>query len=112
MAEELPSHFIDPVQDALLRSFWRKGSLLNFLRTHKISENLLATWQETETKRMFLGRLLPELEAHEKGSRILRQMAASLAEQVKFADLEGWEDTPEKIQRAKDAVRSLREYID
>ena len=61
MPEQLPSHFIDLVQDALLKSFWRKNTLLNFLRRHKIAEGFLATWQETETKRVFVGRLFPKL---------------------------------------------------
>jgi hypothetical protein len=113
MAEnDLPSHFIDLVHDAVLKSFWRKTSLLSFLRRHKISENFLATWQETETKRVFLGRLLPKLEAHAKGSLIIRQMAASLADQAKFPDLEGWEDTPQKLEAAAASVRSLRQYIE
>jgi hypothetical protein len=68
MSEGLPSYFIDLVHDALLKSFWRKNSLLNFLRRHKISENFLGSWQETETKRVFVGRLLPKLEKHQKGS--------------------------------------------
>jgi hypothetical protein len=85
---------------------------LNFLRRHKISENFLATWQETETKRVFVARLLPKLEAHEKGSQILKQMAISLADQVKFPDLEGWEDTKEKVQVAKEAVQALRQYLE
>jgi hypothetical protein len=112
MAEDLPSHFIDLVQDAALKSFWRKNSLLNFLRRHKISENFLATWQETETKRVFIARLLPKLEAHEKGSQIVKQMAVSLADQLKFPDLEGWEDTKEKVQVAREAVQGLRQYLE
>src|SRR3989442_1661448 len=79
--DDLPSHFIDLVHDALLKSFWRKNALLNFLRRHKISGNFLATWDESETKRVFVGRLLPKLEAHQKGSQILKQMAVSLADQ-------------------------------
>jgi len=85
---------------------------LNFLRRHKISENFLATWQETETKRVFVARLLPKLEAHEKGSQILKQMAVSLADQVKFPDLEGWEDTKQKVQSASEAVHALRQYLE
>jgi hypothetical protein len=112
MSNDLPSHFIDLVQDAVLKSFWRKNALLNFLRRHKISENFLATWQETETKRIFVARLLPKLEAHEKGSQILKQMAVSLADQVKFPDLEGWEDTKEKVQAAKEAVQAIRQYLE
>ncbi|MCI0744498.1 MAG: hypothetical protein L0Y58_03735 [Verrucomicrobia subdivision 3 bacterium] len=110
--DDLPSHFIDLVQDALLKSFWRKNALLNFLRRHKISENFLATWQETETKRVFVARLLPKVEGHSRGSQIIKQMAVSLAEQVKFPDLEGWEDTPQKVQAANEAVQALRQYLD
>jgi hypothetical protein len=43
VSEDLPSHFIDRVHEALLRSFWRKTALPNFLRRHKISENFLTT---------------------------------------------------------------------
>jgi len=111
MSEQLPSHFIDLVQDALLKSFWRKNSLLNFLRRHKISENFLATWQETETKRVFVGRLFPKLEKDNKGDQVIKQMAVSLAEQLKFPDLEGWEDSQTKIQSAKEAVAALRYYL-
>jgi hypothetical protein len=110
--ETLPSHFIDLVQDTLLKSFWRKNALIAFLRRHHISENFLSSWQETETKRVFLGRLLPKLEVHQKGSRILKQMAVSLAEQVKFPDLEGWEDSQQKIVGAKEAVASLKRYLE
>jgi hypothetical protein len=109
---DLPSHFIDLVHDALLKSFWRKTALLNFLRRHKISENFLGTWHESETKRLFVGRLLPKLEAHAKGSQIIRQMAASLADQDRFPDLEGWEDTPQKLESAAASVRSLRQYLE
>jgi len=109
---DLPSHFIDLVQDTLLKSFWRKNALLSFLRRHHISENFLSSWQETETKRVFLGRLLPKLEVHQKGSLILKQMAVSLADQVKFPDLEGWEDSQEKIAAAREAVASLKRYLE
>jgi hypothetical protein len=112
MPDDLPSHFIDLVHDTLLKSFWRKNALLNFLRRHKIAVGFLASWQETETKRLFLARLLPKLEAHKSGSQVLKQMAASLAEQVKFPDLEGWEDTSQKVQAAKEAVQALRQYLD
>lgn len=112
MAEHLPSHFIDLVQDALLKSFWRKAALLAFLRRHRISSNFLATWDTTETKRVFLSRLFPRLEASEKGVAVFKQMAVSLADQVKFPDLEGWEDSEEKIRVARDAVGSLKRYLE
>lgn len=111
MPEQLPSHFIDLVQDALLKSFWRKNALLNFLRRHKIAESFLATWQETETKRVFVGRLFPKLESDSKGAQVIKRMAASLSEQAKFPDLEGWEDAQTKIQSAKEAIAALRHYL-
>lgn len=111
MPEQLPSHFIDLVQDALLKSFWRKNALLSFLRRHKIAESFLATWQETETKRVFVGRLFPKLESDNKGAQVIKQMAVSLSEQLKFPDLEGWEDAQTKIQSAKEAIAALRRYL-
>ena len=111
MPEQLPSHFIDLVQDALLKSFWRKNTLLNFLRRHKIAEAFLATWQETETKRVFVERLFPKLESDNKGAQVIKQMAVSLSEQVKFPDLEGWENSQTKIQSAKEAIVALRHYL-
>lgn len=111
MATELPSHFIDLVQDAALKSFWRKNTLLNFLRRHHIAETFLGTWQETERKRSFLARLLPQLEKHPQGAQVIREMANSLANQIKFPDLEGWEDTKDKVQAAADAVQALRQYL-
>lgn len=111
MPEQLPSHFIDLVQDALLKSFWRKNALLNFLRRHMIAESFLATWQETETKRVFVGRLFPKLESDNKGAQVIKQMAVSLSEQVKFPDLEGWEDAQTKIQSAKEAIVALCHYL-
>ena len=95
----------------VLKSFWRKNALLNFLRRHKIAEGFLATWQETETKRVFVGRLFPKLESDNKGAQVIKQMAVSLSEQLKFPDLEGWEDTQAKVQSAKEAIVALRRYL-
>jgi hypothetical protein len=39
-------------------------------------------------------------------------MAISLADQVKFPDLEGWEDSQQKIAGAKEAVASLKRYLE
>lgn len=112
MSEELSSHFLDLVQDAMLKSFWRRRALLAFLRRHRISENFLAAWDKSESKRDFLARLFPKLESSQKGSVVIRKMADSLAEQVKFPDLEGWEDSAEKIKAATEAVCSLKAYLD
>src|SRR5713101_5937806 len=112
MSEERSSHFLDLVQDAMLKSFWRRRALLAFLGRHRISENFLAAWDKSESKRDFLARLFPKLESIQKGSAVIRKMADSLAEQVKFPDLEGWEDSAEKIKGATEAVRPLRAYLE
>ncbi|EIQ00011.1 hypothetical protein OpiT1DRAFT_04547 [Opitutaceae bacterium TAV1] len=109
---DLPFHFVELVQDTLLKSIWRKNTLLTFLRRHKIQESLLSSWQETETKRVFLSRILPQVEASDGGAQLIKQMAVTLADQIKFPDLEGWEDAAVKIKNASESVASLRHYLD
>ncbi|MGH9424795.1 MAG: restriction endonuclease, partial [Terriglobia bacterium] len=46
-----------------------------------------------------------------KGAQVIKQMAVSLSEQLKFPDLEGWEDAQAKIQSAKEAIVALRRYL-
>ena len=107
----LPPHFIDLVQDALLKSFWKKQSLRNFLRRSHISETFLSQLSDSEMKRDWLDRLFPKLEATEKGQALIQQMARSLADQTSFPDLTNWEDSSEKIRAAKEAVNALKIYL-
>lgn len=107
----LPPHFIDLVQDALLKSFWKKQSLRNFLRRSHISESFLSQLSDSEMKRDWLDRLFPKLEATEKGQTLIQQMARSLADQSSFPDLTNWEDSSEKIRAAKEAVNALKNYL-
>src|SRR2546428_5438096 len=112
MSQQLPSHFLDLVHDALLKSFWRRRALLAFLRRHRISESFLASWDNSESKRDFLARLFPKLESSQKGPLVIKKMAISLEEQVKFPDLEGWEDSDAKIKAATEAVDALKAYLE
>ena len=109
---KLPSHLIELVQDALLKSFWRKPALKNFLRRNGISEAALAQLDNSETKRVWLDRLFPKIEISERGQAVIQQMAASLADQTSFPDLTTWEDSELKIMQAKEAVAALKEYLD
>lgn len=109
---KLPSHFIELVQDALLKSFWRKPALKNFLRRNGISEAALAQLDSNESKRVWLDRLFPRIEASPKGEAVIQQMAASLADQSSFPDLMNWEDAELKVRQAKDAVEELKAYLD
>lgn len=112
MAEKLPPHLLDLIADALLQSFWRKRSLRLFLRRMNIKEEVLATWHEdSETKRDFIFRLFPHLERTEAGLVVLRNIARELANQVKFPDLDGWEDSAEKKARAATSVSTLKAYL-
>lgn len=108
----LPPHFLDLVADALLHSYWRKRSLRSFLRRMGIRDEFLATWHDDgETKRDFIYRMIPYLEKSDAGQAALRSIARELADQVKFPDLDGWDDSAQMKARASDAVRSLKAYL-
>ena len=62
MATRLAPHFIELVYDALLKSFWRKKALRNFLRRSHVAENFLGQLSEDESKRDWLDRLFKRLE--------------------------------------------------
>jgi len=111
MSQRLPSHFIDLVRDALLKSFWRKPTLRQFLQRHRVKESFLATWSSDETKREILDRLFPKLETTDQGQQVIRQMAISLADQIAFPDLKGWEDEALKQKAAMEAVAALKVYL-
>ena len=112
MSDKLPPHFLDLIADALLHSFWRKRSLRAFLRRMGIKDSFLATWHDDgETKRDFIYRLFPFLESTEPGRRVLREIARELSDQVKFPDLDNWEDSQAKKAHAAEAVRALKGYL-
>lgn len=76
-----------------------------------MKESFLGTWQEEESKRDFLHRLFPRLEASgDAGLRVVNLMADSLIQQETFPDLVGWEDSKQKIVEATAAVKALRVY--
>ena len=66
---------------------------------------------EDESKRQLLDRLIPALEAAEKGPAVIKQLAVHLSDQVSFPDLTGWPDEADKIRAAKAAVVALKAYI-
>ncbi len=108
MKSRLTPYYISLIYEACLKSFWRRIALRNFLRECKISENFLATWSEDETKRNFLDRLFEKLPRTDNGRLALHKIAKFLMEQRSFPDLKNWEDTPDKLKVAHDAVTRLR----
>lgn len=112
MPEKLPSHFVELVQDALLKSYWRRKAFRNVLRRNGVSESFLDGWAEDESKRQLLDRLIPGLERAEKGHIVIQQLAVHLADQSAFPDLMGWSDEKEKLASARAAVAALKTYIE
>lgn len=110
MSLVLPPRYVELVQDATLKAFWRKPALRAFLRRCGIVEKHLSTWAADETKRIFLDRTFPLLERSDKGVSAIHRMAQALCEQASFPDLEGWEDSATKKSNAKEAVEALRDY--
>src|SRR5947209_1043108 len=106
MTDRLPPHFVQLVWEAVHKSFWRRQSLHDFLRRCGIAESFLATWTQDETKRDFLNRLLPRLEASDSGVRTINRIADALSEQRTFPDLEGWEESTRMKEEAHRAVSS------
>lgn len=108
---EVNARLVLLVYEALLRSFWRKQTLKNFLRNTGISEHIISSWGEGESKREFLDRLFTALSKNQKGKSVVLQWAHELSEQRTFPDLRGWEDSDLKIQQAHKSVVELRSYI-
>lgn len=111
MAQRLAPQFTDLIYAAALKSYWRKRALRRFLRSCRVSESFLATWDEGETKRDFLDRLFAALQRTPQTTTALVNMARALAEQTTFPDLESWEDSAQKIADAKLAVAALRDAL-
>jgi len=110
IAQRLPAHYLELLSDALLKTYWYKGSFRTALRRAGVPENLLATWAGEETKREYWARLMPDLEASDAGIAALTRLADTLAEQNTFPDLERMEDSALRIRSAKKAIADLKEY--
>jgi hypothetical protein len=111
MELEVNARLVLLVYEALLKSFWRKQTLKKFLRNTGISEHIISSWGEGESKRDFLDRLFLALSKNQKGKLIVLKWAYELSEQRTFPDLRNWEDSDIKIQQANKAIIELRYYI-
>ena len=108
---EVNARLVLLVYEALLKSFWRKQTLKTFLRNTGISEQIISSWGEGESKRDFLDRLFSALSKSQKGKLVVIKWAHELSEQKTFPDLRNWEDSDLKIQQANKAVVELRHYL-
>lgn len=110
MKTRFTPHLVDLTFDAALRSFWRKKALASFLTRTEIAD--LPTWLPDESKRDYLSRVFEMLEHTDHGKAKIVQLARFLAEQTRFPDLEGWEDTAEKVDAARRSVGALKSYLE
>ena len=111
MVAKFTPRLVELTYEAALKSYWRKEALKTFLRASHISENFLATWGGEESQRDFLDKVFQKLQASDKGKAVIFEMARSLSEQTTFPDLRNWEDSPQKIADAKNAVAELKAYL-
>jgi len=108
MKTKLTPYYVNLVYDACLKSFWRKKTLSKFLRQCGVADTFINGWDPQESKREFLDRLFAELPKSDRGQSGLLRMATFLMDQESFPDLQGWEDSAQKIKAAHDAVSKLR----
>ena len=110
MKTRFTPHLFDLTFDAALRSFWRKRALSTFLRGCEIKG--LPAWGPDESKRDYLSRVFDDLRSTDQGRGKILQLAQFLADQTAFPDLQGWEDTAEKLDAARRSVGALRSYLE
>jgi hypothetical protein len=110
MKTRLTPYYVNLIYDACLKSFWRKRALSKFLRQCGVAEAFVSNWGSEESKRDFLDRLFAELPKTDLGRSALVRMGTFLMEQESFPDLEGWEDSGQKLKAAQAAVSKLRTY--
>jgi hypothetical protein len=108
MKTKLTPYYVNLVYDACLKSFWRKKALSKFLRQRGVADTFINGWDPQESKREFLDRLFAELPKSDRGRSGLLRMATFSMDQESFPDLQGWEDSAQKIKAAHDAVSKLR----
>jgi len=109
MKTRFTPHLVDLTFDAALRSFWRKNALSTFLQRSEIPG--LPAWLPEESKRDYLNRVFELLRSSDSGKGKILQLAQFLAEQTTFPDLQGWEDTAEKLDAATRSVAALKSYL-
>jgi hypothetical protein len=109
MKTRFTPHLVELTADAALRSFWRKKALSAFLARSDIEG--LPAWLPDESKRDYLTRVIEMLRATDRGRCKIVQVAQFLAEQKAFPDLQGWEDSAEKLDAATRSVAALKSYL-
>lgn len=109
MKTRFTPHLVDLTFDAALKSFWRKNALSAFLQRSDIAN--LPAWLPEESKRDYLSRVFELLRGSDHGKAKILQVAQYLAEQRAFPDLQGWEDTAEKLDAANRSVSAFSSYL-
>ena len=107
---ELPPHYIELVQDAVLKIYHFKDTFRSFLVRSGVPQGLISTFTAEETKRTYLSRLFPTLEESDGGAAIINRMADDIMTRQSFPDLLKVEDSRARIAEAKAAQSALGQY--
>jgi hypothetical protein len=110
MQQRLDPTFLQLVEEAAARAYNRKAAFRSFLRRCGVPGNMLAACSDQETKRVWLSRILPELEETEAGQIVITALADALIAHSDFPDLANYEDSKIRIEAAKQAVSALAAY--
>ncbi|MBN8626283.1 MAG: hypothetical protein J0M17_12420 [Planctomycetes bacterium] len=108
----LTANILSLIEDAALKSYWRKPKLRSFLRRVGVPDRLLSAVPDSASKRELLSELIPRLETSESGHLVLKRMARELASQTTFPDLVGWEESKKMTEEARHAVAGLKHALE
>ncbi len=111
MPDPLSPHLTDLIRDALLKSYWFKSDLKQFLIHMGVDKRTIAALSQDDSKRSWLDQLIPEMQKLPKGVGLLRKIAYALADQTSFPRLTGMEDSALRIEAARESVAALSSYL-
>lgn len=114
MSKALSAYFVSLVEDACLKAFWRKRALASFLIANNINKSFVEPLNMGETKANVLSNIFQSLSKNQEETKIsvLLKIAHELVSMKKFIDLEDWEDSSEKIRRAKESIGELKKELE
>lgn len=112
MKKKLAAQMIELTQDACLSAFNRKTVLTTFLRQHNIPQNY-PDCHTDETKRQYLDKLFCHLISlkDNEGHAIILEIAHSLSSKTSFPDLENWEDSSTRLDKARCSINRLKREV-
>jgi hypothetical protein len=107
----LTPNILGLIEQAALKSFWRKTPLRNYLRRMGVPQDWLGAIPYEVTKRDLLSEIIRRLEESSEGRVVLNKLMRELAEQTTFPDLINQEESKRMIEEATRAVAALKAVV-